>query len=155
MQYRLSSSDKSVSFTNFQPDKYKVQVYTIKQGDKYAVITFEKEFPFEITTESDSYNENEDNYYLINEVSPKEFRTINVKITTKTPELVSLGMDNIFYNGIASTVGERWNATGAGFDTGTVTSKPIKVQEDISYKGAKQPLDVIVCRFKSKSLPCE
>lgn len=151
VQYRLSNTDKSVSFSNFQPDKYKVQIYTLKQGNKYAVTTFEKEYPFEITAENSLYNENEENYYLINEVSSKEFRTIKVGVTTKTTEPIDLTLNNIYYNGTQALVGEKRNSTGV-FDSGKPTAKAIKVEEDTSYRGVKPPLDVILCLDSSNSM---
>lgn len=151
VQYRLSNTDKSVSFTNFQPEKYKVQIYTIKQGNKYAVTTFEKEYPFEITAESSIYNGNEENYYLINEVSSKEFRTIKVGVTTKTTDSIDLSMNNIYYNGTQALIGEKRNSTGV-FDSGKPTAKPIKVEEDTSYRGVKPPLDIILCLDSSNSM---
>ena len=159
VQYITSSTQKNLYIQNFKEGKYKVQIYTIREASDYAIVTFEKELPFEILKEDSSLIEDDNGSYIIQQIITKDFGSIKSYFISKTSEALNLTKDNIVYDKKTAKVGERKEyvdpTTKEGsFDgvVGKITPDDTVIQKDTEFSATKPPLDIVLCIDNSLSM---
>jgi hypothetical protein len=145
ISYKYNNIDKNITVRGLAENKYKIQIYSVKYGSNFMVLTFEQENAFEISSIATDDSTVEKGYYLVTGVNASKFGTISVNVMTKTPEDIELTISDIYFNGTASSVGEsRKKKSETDFDSPIKTNDPIKVERDLSDNIPNQPLDVIL-----------
>lgn len=145
ISYKFNNIDKNITVRGLAENKYKIQIYSVKYGSNFMILTFEQENAFEISSVATDDSTVEKGYYLVTGVNASKFGTISVNVMTKTPEDIELTTANIYFNTNQALVGEsRKKKSETDFDTPIQTNKPIKVERDTSTTIPNQPLDVIL-----------